>query len=398
LTIYPGTFKFNNFPMSRLLYFFVILTALIFHSCYSQNHSGTTDSGKHNSQTFVNTNFHRVEYYGSPTGNKVKNIILMIGDGMGTTQVQAGFTANKGQLNIQNCPVTGFIKTSASNSYTTDSAAASTAFACGVKTYNGAIGVSAKRKPVTSILETANSKGMKTGLVATCRITHATPAAFIAHQQSRNMYEEIAGDFLNTPIDVFIGGGRENFDKRKDGRNLLSIFSDRGYSVVTSTDSLEFVRSGKLAGLIHDGDQPRMSGGRGQMLGIATAKSLELLDNENGFFLMIEGSQIDWGGHANKTDYLVEEMLDFDKAIGQVLEFAAKDGETLVIITADHETGGFSIVKGNARKATVKGSFSTAGHTPVMVPVYAFGPSSELFQGIYENTEIYHKMVAALGF
>ena len=322
----------------------------------------------------------------------------MIGDGMGTTQIQAGFTANKGQLNIQNCPVTGYAKTSASDNYITDSAAAGTAMACGVKTYNGAIGVDPEGVSVGTILESAIDNNMKTGLVATCRITHATPASFIAHQARRSMYEEIAEDFLKTPIDVFIGGGRDNFNKRRDNKNLLNDLKTSGYNVVTSTDSLQYVTSGKLAGLIHEGDQPRVSEGRGEMLGLSTKKALELLDNDDGFFLMIEGSQIDWGGHSNLTDYVVEEMLDFDKAIGQVLKFASENGETLVIITADHETGGLAILDGDTEYGRVKGSFSTNGHTPVMVPVYAFGPSSEMFQGVYENTEIYHKMVAAIGF
>ncbi len=380
-------------------YLFFIFFATGFQSCYSQQEDNITgDEEKIINQSFTNTNFHDVGNYVSPKGKKVKNIILMIGDGMGTTQVQAGFTANKGQLNIQNCPVTGYAKTSASDNYITDSAAAGTAFACGVKTYNGAIGVDHEGTSVETILESAIRHNMKTGLVATCRITHATPASFIAHQVSRNMYEEIAEDFLKTPIDLFIGGGRENFDNRKDNKNLLNELSSNGYTVVTSTDSLEFVSSGKLAGLIHKGDQPRVSEGRGEMLGIATRKALELLDNENGFFLMIEGSQIDWGGHDNRTDYVVEEMLDFDKAIGQVLEFAAKDEQTLVIITADHETGGLAIINGSTESGTVEGAFSTRGHTSVMVPVYAFGPSSELFQGVYENNQIYHKMITAIGF
>lgn len=322
----------------------------------------------------------------------------MIGDGMGIAQVHAGMTANKGQLNLQNCTHTGFIRTYPSNGFITDSAAGATAFASGVKTYNGAIGVDPEGNPVTSILELAKANGKRTGLVATCRITHATPAAFISHQPQRSMYEEIAADFMNTDIDVFIGGGRNNFSHRKDNANYLDTLLNNGYQIIFNSDSLRYISSGKLAALIHDEDQPRFSEGRGNMLVGATETALRLLNNhENGFFLMIEGSQIDWGGHENLTSYVVEEMLDFDRAIGKVLDFAANNEETLVIITADHETGGFAIINGDLETGMVEGSFSTKGHTPVMIPVFAYGPHAEKFTGIYENTAIFDKMKAAAG-
>ena len=149
-----------------------------------------------------------------------KNIILLVGDGMGAAQIYAGITANKGHLNIERCTHVGFHKNQASNEYVTDSGAGATAFAIGLQTYNGAIGVDSTKKPCVTILETAESNGKATGLVATCSITHATPASFIAHQPSRQMVEEIAMDFLKTDIDVFIGGGRKHFTTRADGKNL----------------------------------------------------------------------------------------------------------------------------------------------------------------------------------
>ncbi len=350
---------------------------------------------------FQNTIFHDVVHLPKKEFNSaqnVKNIILMIGDGMGIAQVYAGLTANKGQLNLQNCTYTGFIKTNPSDGYITDSAAGATAFACGVKTYNGAIGVDSEGNHVPNILELAKASGKRTGLVATCRITHATPAAFIAHQLQRDMYEEIAADFINTDIDVFIGGGRNNFNQRKDNANYLDTLLNNDYQVIFNIDSLSYIYSGKLAALIHEEDQSRFSEGRGDMLIDATESALRLLsNNENGFFLMIEGSQIDWGGHENLTSYIVEEMLDFDRAIGKVLKFAADNGETLVVITADHETGGFAIINGDLETGMVEGSFSTEGHTPVLIPVFAYGPHAEKFTGIYENTAIFDKMKSAAG-
>ncbi len=384
-------------------YFTRIILIVIFGfstvSCYSQD-SISEEPEEPTSQRYKTENYHSVKKLAeiNPVG-KVKNVILMIGDGMGHAQVYAGLTANKGSLNLESCTHTGYSKTSASDEFTTDSAAGATAMACGIKTYNGAIGVNDDSVPVETILEIAEQKGFKTGLIATSRITHATPASFIAHQSSRNLYEEIAFDFLKTDIDVFIGGGRDNFIQRKDGQNLIDSLEIREYKVVTDPDSLQYVNSGKLAGLVYMEDPPRYSEGRGKMLVEATQAALNILKNdETGFFLMIEGSQIDWGGHSNETGYIVEEMLDFDRAIGLVLAFAEQNGETLVIITADHETGGFSILEGNIDTGEVEGAFTTTGHTPVMVPVYAYGPSSALFGGTYENTKIFHKMKQAFEF
>jgi alkaline phosphatase len=228
-------------------------------------------------------------------------------------------------------------------------------------------------------------------LVSTSTITHATPASFIAHQESRNMYEEIAADFLKTDIDVFIGGGIDHFTKRKDGRNLMTELEQNGYQVETDINKIKNAKSGKLVGLTAPEHNGRVTE-RGDMLPVATNTALKILsNNKDGFFLMVEGSQIDWGGHAGSAIYVVEEMLDFDLVIGQVLEFAAKDKNTLVVITADHETGGMAITGGNTTEGTVKAAFPTGSHTAVMVPVFAYGPGAEEFGGIMENTEIHAK-------
>jgi alkaline phosphatase len=323
---------------------------------------------------------------------KPKNIIFLIGDGMGVSQVFAGLTANKGNLFLDNCKSVGFSKTQSSDSYITDSAAGATALSSGIKTYNGAIGVDSKMKPVKTILEEAEDNGLSTGLVSTSAITHATPASFISHQVDRNMYEEIAADFLKTDIDVFIGGGIDHFSKRKDGRNLMTELGQKGYKVETELSEIKKVNKGKLVGLtaaIHNGRIAE----RGNMLPVATETALKILsNNKKGFFIMIEGSQIDWGGHAGSAIYVVEDMLDFDRVTGQAIEFAAKDGETLVVVTADHETGGMAITDGNMKEGIVKADFPTNDHTAVMVPVFAYGPGANEFTGIMENTEIHDKM------
>jgi alkaline phosphatase len=349
---------------------------------------------------YQNDDFYEVKAYAVPGADslKPKNIILLIGDGMGLAQIYAGQMANRGKIYLNTMPVTGQSKTNSSDELITDSAAGATAFSAGVKTYNGAIGVDAEGNPVKTILEEAEEKGMSTGLVASCGITHATPASFIAHQEERSMYEEIAADFLNTEIDVFIGGSREHFTDREDGRNLLEELSEKGYEVIRDINNLTNASSDKVAGLIAAEHQPSMPDGRGDMLGTATEFAIDLLDkNETGFFLMVEGSQIDWGGHDNDLAYVVTEMLDFDKVVGEVLDYAAHDGETLVIVTADHETGGLSITGGNIATGFVEGKFSTGGHTGIAVPVYAFGPGAGYFSGSYENTAIHAKMKFLLG-
>ncbi len=341
-----------------------------------------------------------------------KNIILMIGDGMGTAQIYAGLTAKKDNLNLKRCTHIGFSQTNSADNYVTDSAAGATALSIGQKTYNGAIGVDKNKVPQKTILETAESKGLATGLVTTCSITHATPASFIAHQPSRTLDEDIAKDFLKTDVDVLIGGGRHFFEDRVDNINLFSIMKKNNYQIVDKMSDLDKINKGKVVYLRTDRDTiinkktmntfPKISEGRGEYLSNAALKAIEILNNNDiknkGFFLMIEGSQIDWGGHANNSDYIVKEMVDFDNCIGKVLDFAEKDGETLVIITADHETGGYALVGGNLEKGEIVGKFSTDHHTGVMVPVFAFGAGAEHFAGIYHNIEIYKKMMQLFKF
>jgi len=321
-----------------------------------------------------------------------KNVILMIGDGMGVSHIFAGLTANHGKLFLNNFKQVGFSETQSANDYITDSAAGGTALACGVRTYNGGLGVNKDTVAVKSILANAEDKGISTGLVSTSAITHATPASFIAHQPSRSMYENIATDFLKTDIDVFIGGGLDHFSKRKDGRNLLSELQKKNYRIETEMNKIANVKSGKLAGLVAGVHTERLAE-RGDMLPVATETAINILsNNKKGFFLMVEGSQIDWGGHANSTVYIVEDMLDFDQAIGKALEFASKNGETLIVVTADHETGGFAITGGDMETGMVKGGYSTKSHSAVMVPVFAYGPGAENFTGIMKNTEIHDKL------
>ena len=328
---------------------------------------------------------------------KVKNIILMIGDGMGVTQIYAGYTANKGKLNLENATYVGFSKTYSANSYITDSGAGGTAISTGVKTKNGAIGVDTMGQPVKTILESAKENGLATGLVATSAITHATPASFIAHVPDRNEYVTIARDFIGSDIDIFIGGGKEFFEGKEE--NISDDLRKQGYRIGYNLDSINPDDTANIGCLAADDGLPRMLDGRGDYLPEATDIALKKLSqSDKGFFIMIEGSQIDWGGHDKDIDYVVTEMLDFDKAIGEAFAFADKNPGTLVIVTADHETGGLSIIGGDLATGEMTTNFSTDHHSSVMVPVFAYGTGAEEFAGIYENTDIYHKMMKVFGF
>lgn len=329
---------------------------------------------------------------------KPKNVIVMIGDGMGVAQVFAAITANGGHLFLDNFKHIGFAKTASSDNYITDSAAGGTALSTGQKTYNGAIGVNTDTVAIKTILEMAEEKGLATGLVSTSAITHATPASYIAHQGSRGSYEDIAADFMKTDIDVFIGGGYKHFAVRKDKRDLTLELQKKGYQVLRNMDEIARVKTGKLAGLTAD-EHNEVYPKRKMDLPLSTETALNILDQNNkGFFIMIEGSQIDWGGHANNTIYIVNETLDFDRSIGKALEFAAKDRETLIIVTADHETGGMAIAGGDLKSGMVKGAYTTGGHSAIMVPVFAWGPGAENFTGIMENTDIAKKIMLLMGF
>jgi alkaline phosphatase len=328
----------------------------------------------------------------------VKNIILLIGDGMGVSEVYAGYTYQKGTLNMERFQTAGFSITY-STSYVTDSGAGGTAIATGHKTYNGAIGVDSTGRPIKTILEWAEEKGKATGLVATCAITHATPASFISHQAKRSDYELIASDFLKTDVDVFIGGGLNHFTKRKDSIDLTRQLIAKGYTLAYNLEELRSIAKGPVGALLAAEHLPKISEGRGDQLIESVNQAIRLLSADpDGFFLMVEGSQIDWGGHANDIKYIVEEVADFDKAVGAALDFAEKNAETLVIVTADHETGGLAVSDGNLTTGQVTGSFTTKDHTGVMVPVFAYGPYSTTFGGMQQNIEIFSKMMHAFGF
>ena len=352
-----------------------------------------------------------------------RNIIMVIGDGMGPAYTSA-YRYFKDNLNTSEVEETVFDRhlmglsstyPAAVSGVVTDSAASATALASGIKTYNGAIGVDVNKEPVQTVLEWAKLQGKKTGVVVTSQINHATPASYLAHNEYRKNYNAIADSYIDDGIkaDLFLGGGWKYFIR--EDRNLVDEFKQSGFHYIDNYQGLANLPNNKpvlglfadkgLPWALDDSNKYRLS--TMTKAGIHHLVDLQNSDNEadEGFFMLIEGSQIDWGGHANDADYLIKETLDFDKMIGLVLDYAEKDGNTLVIVTADHETGGFTLAA-KEKKIPFRGTqrdykeigprFSTGGHSAAMVPVLASGPGAEIFSGIYQNTEIHAKIMKLL--
>lgn len=315
----------------------------------------------------------------------VKNVILLIGDGMGIGQLTAAEIMNgEEDLTITSLPYTSLVTTHSSSNYVTDSAASATAMATGHKTRNGRIAVSPEREDLFTVLEDAEQVGKATGIISTARATHATPASFLSHVLDRGMEEVIAAQLLESGVDVALGGGRGYFD----GLDPEAA----GYIVVTNSTELELVDSGMVLGLFSYGymNYERARSGSGQpSLSEMTAKSLELLSvDPEGFFLMVEGGRIDHASHANDFDNTVAETLEFDATVQLVLEYAVSRNDTLVLVTSDHETGGLSIVGGYQSGGGMQVDWVTDDHVGSLVPVYAYGPRASEVTGFRDNTDI----------
>ena len=324
---------------------------------------------------------------------KVKNIIFLIGDGMGLSQISAGdFISGDSGFHMSKLKSIGFVRTQSADNFGTDSAAGGTAYATGVRTNNRAIGTNILGNAIGNIVEALSKLNYTTGIVTTDHLTGATPAAFYAHVKDRDETRTITYDLVDSPLDFFAGGGREDYSE------VLPALKKK-FVLLDDVAGLKKLSKDAKAGLfLSDGNLISIKEGRGALMPQLIRELLPLLKaKENPFFVMIEGAQIDTYGHFNDTDGIVREVLDFDAMVGEALRFADWDGETLVVITADHETGGFSLLDGNRAQRTVEGDFTTHDHTGTMVPLFAYGPGSYLFQGVYDNTQVYDKILQLLG-
>ncbi len=334
------------------------------------------------------------------------SVILMIGDGMGIPQISTAFYFGEEVPNFQRFESIGLHKSASTSHWITDSAAGATAFAIGEKTYKRAIGVSRDTVPKETILEYLKKQGYQTGLISLTTITHATPASFYAHVKDRDMHEEIAEQLVKADVDFLAGGGKKYFNKRKDEQDLFKELKNKEYHL--DTVSLSKPIQGKQnAFIIADEGLPSIIEGRNDFLKQASLNALNFFEETNKpFFLMIEGSYIDWGGHDKNAEMMITEVQDFDQTLGAVLDYVDTHPNTLLVVTADHETGGVSLGKfyetdestGKQKEVPQKVAvyFNSDQHSGELIPVFAKGRGATYFQGIYENNDIYHKMMKAI--
>ncbi len=399
--------------------------------------------------------------------SRPKNIVIMVGDGMGTAYTSAYryYKDNPDTEEVEQTVFDRLLVGMAStyparvSGYVTDSAAAATALATGVKSYNGAISVDTQKQPLPTILEKAKTLGLSTGVAVTSQINHATPAAFLSHNESRKNYDALALSYLDTNADVFLGGGQKYFPPE-----LLAQFTAKGYQHITRFEDLASITQPKVLGLFAQVQLPWVLDEKeAKKLSTLTQKALDLLSqNEQGFVLLVEGSLIDWAGHNNDIAAAMAEMDEFSNTIEVVEQFVRQHPDTLMVITADHNTGGLSIgADGNynwkpeilrnisaspdtlAQTAIDKDEWradlssslgfelsddevakltaakpegvdamsiairhlidkrtdtgwTTEGHTGMDVQVFAAGPAAELFNGHQDNTDIANKIFSLL--
>ncbi|MGC8964056.1 MAG: alkaline phosphatase [Brevinematia bacterium] len=345
---------------------------------------------------------------GKKSSVKPKNIIIMIGDGMGLGAVSYYYLVNT-NANIAKFRNISLMNTYSYDALVTDSAAGGTALSTGYKTKNGYISISPEGNYLKTLMEWSKERGKANGIVVTCTITHATPAVFYSHVISRKSEDEISFFLTNGIVDVIFGGGLSYFlpnvySSNKDYESstnssegeykisLIDTMVSKGYSLITNYDGFyNYQATGfeKVLGLLDLNHLPSaVSGNRKVSLAQMTKKAIDILSkSKEGFVLMVEGSQIDWEAHNNNSKGLFAEMEDFDEAVGVALDFAQRDRNTLVIVTADHETGGVYLVSGVVGKLVVS-RFASKDHTGSLVPLFSYGVGSDLFKGIMDNTQV----------
>ena len=325
-----------------------------------------------------------------PLTAQPKNVILIIGDGMGVAHFTAARFLRGKDFRIGTMPVTGLIATSAANRVVTDSAASGSGLATGVRTNYRAVSITPAGKPVVTVLEAAEGKGRATGLVTTAAFYDATPAAFAAHAKNRYHDPEIIEQMLRSGAEIIVGSGAKAFGK--DGLPPLDeAAAANGYAVESTLEGLRTSSAPKVLGLFKGERRDRDFRNAG--LPDLTRVAIERLSKDpDGFFLLVEHEGTDSGSHANDSSTVQASLMSVDAAAGVALDFAAADGETLVVVLADHETGGLRLSRfGNGR---FRMRWSTTRHTAAAVPMFAFGPGAEAFGGFQDNEEVGRKLLA----
>ena len=378
--------------------------------------------------TRVNASEHQITKTGV---QNPKNIVLISADGMGVCQWQAGMVAAKGKMNLSRMQSAGLLTTNPLDVFCGDAPSHSTALATGVNSHKGAVSVNMDNKPLKTITELVKEKGLAMGIVSANSLVEGSIVPFVGHAQNRMAVEALTAGYVDTDIDVLIGAGSDYFTKsiqggfgpgpgaggdqggqrpgggqggpgaggamqmgeRSDKRNLINELKAKGYQVCNSIDEIKQVKSGKLAGFTGAQSNPNIQEGRGDMFPASVETALNVLKSDSkGFFLMVGDMYVDRASHNGRLELLCDETRDLDRAIGKALDFAERDGETLVLVVGSPEASGMSIVGGNMAEGTVEAKWSMPGmanHSGTQVPMFAYGPGAEQFMGVMENTEIF---------
>jgi len=339
----------------------------------------------------------------APRNEKVKNVILIIGDGMGLGATASWMiNQNYGPTCFDRAQYAAVVKTYSANSKTTDSAAAATAMATGHKTNNSMLGMLPDSTKVPSIARLAKDNGLSTGLVVTSYVQDATPAGFYAHVCRRGDRKQITKDLIEFRPDVIIGGGRKYFTEKKYAdENMIDKAVEAGFTYVETPEAFYSCWKTPILGLLDEENKVEEAEINSDLLTDLAGHTYEILEkNKKGFFAMIEGSHIDHAAHANNTDEVLWWMEEFDKLVNAAFDYADSHKGTLVIVTADHETGGITLVPGS--KDFTKGesglgvNYSATSHTASPVILYSYGASSWKFSGVMDNTDIFKRMKSVL--
>jgi len=325
----------------------------------------------------------------------VKNVILLIGDGMGMGHIQAAISANRGQANMGRMKHIGFSFTSSFSPGNTDSGAGGSAIATGRKTFNEQLSVDTNGNSLPRLPAILRPLGIRTGIITTGDLSDATPAAFYTSHQDRNASEAISESLMhNDDTDILVGGkpgAYQNLDKWK---KLATGLKHNNFELPGTKQEFIASKSEKSIYFLPDSLTRPVKDGRGAILSETLVATIETLNNrDKGFFIMAEGAQIDWGGHARNMEYTLTETQDFDRAVGEALRFADEDGNTLVIVLADHETGALSLIDTDWQSGYVQGNFASNDHSSMAVPVMAYGPGAQLFTGFFQNTAIFDRIL-----
>lgn len=329
---------------------------------------------------------YRPTYRNDGGKGRIRNVIFLIGDGMGLSQITAGAYANRG-LTLMNFNYIGLQRNNALGAFTTDSAAGGSALATGERHANRHIAMTEEGEAVPSLSDWFRGKGLPVGVVTLGNAVDATPTAFYGHSVERDNADELTRCLLDTPVDLLCGSGIRQFTERGDGIDLIGELS-KNYRFVRSIDEIN-AAEGRVVCIDERMDEAAEESNLG-LLAEATRAAIDKLQErgDKGFFLMVEGAKIDYAGHSRCLPGSVIEMLSFDLAVAEALKFADENGQTLVVVTADHETGGLVLLDGDEQSGRIMGVYTTDDHTPAMLPVFAYGPGADRFCGTYLNTEI----------